>query len=474
MVKNSFIFFLLFFFFSSYAYAVPEKDWGIAAGVRTANIPYPSEEERVQDFIPLMFYDGDTFFIRGLTGGIKLYNEDDWQFSLIGRYRFFDIPAEYQNLAQGSGLDVGGQLKYRINKNFESNFEIVSDDESRYYSSLDARYKWESGSWELLPYATLRYKSSDFNNHYYGFDGFFDPANPSDVLDNDIGGAFDVTVGGEIRYHVYSNFYLLGRAQLTTLDSKTRDSITIEDGTYGEIYLGIAFFNDKTKARSFSLKAKPYIRLAHGWATPSNLSDILHLNSEDDEQNNQLTSIFYGHPIADSLFGWEPLDLYITTGFVYHHNSDPFDQTIEPGRGINSDEFVGLGDNPCDGVSDCTITYNSQPTREYVIGIKAFLNVHWPVHWRFGLAEGLSYIETVSNIEQREMDRKGYRSSNLMNYIDITADFNLGDTFGVNSLNDLFLGVGIHHRSSIFESSSVFGRIKGGSNYNAIYLQYHF
>ena len=170
MIKVALTLFLCLISLSAYAYDIPEKDWGIAVGVRSANIPYPAEEERVQDFIPLMFYDGDTFFIRGLTGGLKLYNNDDWQFSLIGRYLFFYIPSEYQNLVQGGGLDVGGQLKYRINKNFESNFEIMSDDESRYYSSLDARYKLESGSWELLTYSTLRYKSYYFNNHYYGFD----------------------------------------------------------------------------------------------------------------------------------------------------------------------------------------------------------------------------------------------------------------------------------------------------------------
>ena len=466
--------FIFLFSFSAYAYTIPEKDWGIAVGVRSAKIPYPTKEEDVQDFIPLMFYDGDTFFIRGLTGGIKLYNEDAWQFSLIGRYRYFDIPAEFQNLAQGNALDVGGQLKYRFDKNLESNFEIMSDDESRFYSALDTRYKWESGSWELYPYATLRYKSSDFNNTYFGLDGIVDPDNPSEVLDNKLGSAFDLTVGSEIRYHVSSNFYLLGRAQITTLDSKTRNSITIEDGTYGEIYLGIAFFNDKTKSKSPSLKAKPYLRFAHGWATPSNMGDILAFDWEDDEQNNQLTSIFYGHPIADSLFGAEALDLYITTGFIYHHSSDPYEQTLKPGDGINSAELVGLGNNPCKADQDCTLSYDSQPTREYVLGIKAFYNIHWPVHWRFGLAEGLSYIETVSNLEQREMDKKGYRSSNLMNYIDVTADFSLGDTFGVASMNDLFLGVGIHHRSSIFESSSAFGRIKGGSNYNSVYLQYHF
>ena len=474
MIKAFIIFNLFVFSLPVYAYDIPEKDWGIAVGIRSAKIPYPSKDDRVDDFIPLMYYDGDIFFVRGLTAGIRLYDKDKWQFSLLGRYRYFDIPSEYQNLVQGNAFDVGGQLKYRINKDLEANFEVMTDDDSRYYSSLESLYKWESGSWELLPYATLRYKSADFNDYYYGLDGFGDPRDPSKVINNKLGSGFDLTLGSEIRYHVASNFYLLARAQVTALDKNTRDSITIEDGTHGEVYFGIAFFNDKTKSKSSSLKAKPYIRLAHGWATPSNMSDILNFNSENDEQNNQLTSIFYGHPVADSLFGHDPLDIYIVTGIAHHHSAGYYEQTLSPGQGINTTELSGLGNNPCDGLTACTISYDSQPTREYVLAIKAFYNIHWPVHWRFGLAEGLSYIENVSNIEQREMDRKGYRSSNLMNYIDLTVDVNLGDTFSVNAMNDLYFGVGIHHRSSIFESSSAFGRIKGGSNYNSMYLQYHF
>jgi outer membrane protein len=41
-------------------------------------------------------------------------------------------------------------------------------------------------------------------------------------------------------------------------------------------------------------------------------------------------------------------------------------------------------------------------------------------------------------------------------------------------MNDLWFGYSLHHRSAIFETSSAFGRIKGGSNYNSLYLQYHF
>jgi outer membrane protein len=50
----------------------------------------------------------------------------------------------------------------------------------------------------------------------------------------------------------------------------------------------------------------------------------------------------------------------------------------------------------------------------------------------------------------------------------------VGDLFSANSMRDMWFGYSLHHRSSIFESSSAFGRISGGSNYNTLYLQYHF
>jgi len=181
-------------------------------------------------------------------------------------------------------------------------------------------------------------------------------------------------VGSEIRYHVTSNFYLLGRAQFTALDNNARDSQFVDNGTYGEVYIGIAFFNDKTRAKASSLKAKPYIRLAHGWGTPSNFGDILAFDWESDEQDNQITSIFYGHPIADSLFGFDLIDVYITTGYIYHQSANTFQQTLYPGQGINSADFVGIGNSSCDGVSDCTLSYAGKPSNEYALGLKIYFN----------------------------------------------------------------------------------------------------
>ena len=438
--------------------------WGISAGYRIARIPFPTADEQVSDFIPKLYFEGDTFFLHGLSGGAKLYSYDNWRFNLLGKYRYFDIPAEYQNAIRGNGLDWGLQTVYKFDDFLEGNIDLLADDEGRSYLNLKSLYRMQSGNWELTPSVTLRWKSADFNNTYYGLDGAELPNNPGTIFVNKIGSGSDLTIGSDLRYHVISNLYIVGNLQFTTLDNNTADSPTIDKRTQGEIYLGIAFFEDSKKKSSYSrsnLRNKPYIRVAHGSATPSNVGDILfRFDSEDDPQNNKMTSVFYGHPVADSLFGI-PFNIYLTPGLVYHQEADPYSVTLDPGQGIN------------DSNAPLTITYDSQPTTEFVLAIKATYEFTWPVRWRPGLAEGLSYVKDISNIEQREMDRKGYRSSNLLNYLDFSVDVNLGDIFRSKSLDRLWLGYSLHHRSAIFETSSAFGRIKGGSNYNTLYLQYH-
>ena len=97
-----------------------------------------------------------------------------------------------------------------------------------------------------------------------------------------------------------------------------------------------------------------------------------------------------------------------------------------------------------------------------MLAFKLYWNLEWPIHWRLGGAEGISYARDVTNLEQRNMDKNGYRESNLMNYLDVSLDLNLGDLFNTNAIRDLWFGYSPHHRSSIFETSSAFGRIRGG------------
>lgn len=86
----------------------------------------------------------------------------------------------------------------------------------------------------------------------------------------------------------------------------------------------------------------------------------------------------------------------------------------------------------------------------------------------------MSYIDNITYIEQSEMEKKGYTPSHLLNYLDFSFDVNMGDLFDSSDFKHVWFGYSLHHRSAIFEKSSQFGRIKGGSNYNTIYIQVDF
>ena len=304
----------------------------------------------------------------------------------------------------------------------------MSDSSGNPYGNANMSYKMHYKDFDIDLNTAFRYKSSDFNNLYYGLN------------QENIGSDFDLKVGTELRYHLFSNLYLLGEINLTLLGDDTYQSALIDSRTQAEYYLGFGFFKNKKAPTQLTLPKNHYLRWAFAWGTPSNLSEIIHFDTEKDPYNNRLTSLFYGIPLTESLFG-APIELFLTPGLVYHLASDVQDNGSE-----------------------------------YVLAIKAYYTFTWPVRWRFGFAEGLSYTSNINWLEYDEIiNRKGYdNASKFLNYLDFSLDVNLADLTTLRSLDKLWLGYSIHHRSAIFESSSLFGRIKGGSNYNSVYLQWHF
>ncbi len=403
-----------------------ENSWGIAAVMRTASIPYVAETETVSTFIPMIFFENDYVFINGMEGGVYLYKQSDWQLSVLMRLRYFDLPKDAQNKAGGDVVDTGIQARYSINNEWFFDSELMVDPEFRSYINFRLGEEIDSGDWWLNPSIEARWKESEFNNYYYGL---------NNSSNDKLGAGVDVKVGLMSRYHVASNFYLLGGSYVSRLDNSAYNSQYIDNRWEFEYFLGAGFFTYSTRLRKH-MGNRPYLRVAHGWATPSNIGDIIHLDSLKDKERNQFSSVFYGLPLVDELFSL-PINIYLTPGYVQHWQSDV--------QNLSS---------------------------EFVVAMKAYATMSWPTKWRLGVAEGLSYINHVSYIEQTEMDESGYKESKLLNYLDFSFDVELGDLFNYKDLNDVWLGYSLHHRSAIFENSSQYGRIKGGSNYNSIYIQF--
>ena len=52
--------------------AYPEQDWALGLSIRVASIPVATEETRtVGSVVPLLFYRGKYFYLRGIEGDIR-------------------------------------------------------------------------------------------------------------------------------------------------------------------------------------------------------------------------------------------------------------------------------------------------------------------------------------------------------------------------------------------------------------------
>ncbi|WP_261833135.1 MipA/OmpV family protein [Vibrio ishigakensis] len=416
-----------------YEHVIEEQTWGLAGVVRSASVPYVNaleldDSERVNTFIPMLYFENEHVYVKGLMGGVYLYNpeDSDWNVSALGRLRFVDIPAEIQNEFGADAFDFGLRGEYQYSDEWFAYSELMTEKDGNWHINFGTEGEYFVGDFQIQPHASLRYKSEDFNTQYYGLNA------------EKVDAGVDAFVGVRASYHVVSNLYLLGAANVQILDNAAYDAAVIDNRVQTEYYLGFGFFNDKDKPRKTELSNKRYFRISHGWGTPSNLGDILAGDIEDDPYNSQITTLFYGHPLTDELFGL-PLDIYLTPGFGWHWSHE-----------------------------------NQASSQEYILAIKAYYTISWPFDWRLGVAEGMSYTSKINSLEKEEFDRKGYEPNNFLNYLDFSIDVNLGSMFNARSMDGVWLGYAIHHRSAIFEKSSQYGRIKGGSNYNTITLTVDF
>jgi len=373
----------------------------------------------------MLFFENDYFFMHGLESGIKLYDAKNIGINIFIRDRYINLPKNVQNEVQADSNDLGLQLQYKLTKKQNINFEYMNDLEGREFGNFHYAYHNKSNSHEYKIYANFQLNSSKYNSYYYG------------LSQQHIKADIATTLGLSAKYHLLSNIYLLGRIQGTLLGNEVRKSSIIDANAEYELYSGFGVFNNTGKKSTKKLRISPYIRFAHGWATPSGINEIFTCKTSKDPYNNQMNSLFFGYPLSDEVLNL-PISMYITPGFVYHNSSD---------------------------------VQNS--TQEYILAIKAYYTIMLPIRTRLGVAEGFSYAKEITYVESQEMIEKSYKPSNLMNYMDFSLDMHLGDIFG-KMLNKWWIGYSIHHRSAIFEKSSMFGRISGGLNIQTGYIQWHF
>lgn len=157
--------------------------WGIGAGVFVIDSPYAGEGTRTRA-VPLIAYEGESFFLGGTGGGVHLYREGGLSLSAVASARLqgFDVNDLGAEELRSNGLDPGllsdrdDGLDAGLRATYGSTWGAVTveaihdvtDTSGGHEISLDYRYSWLFDRTQISAHAGASRMSADLAQYYYG------------------------------------------------------------------------------------------------------------------------------------------------------------------------------------------------------------------------------------------------------------------------------------------------------------------
>jgi len=184
------------------------------------------------------------------------------------------------------------------------------------------------------------------------------------------------------------------------------------------------------------------VRAAYGKSTSSDLGNVISGKIDSDVASLHVYNIDGGYLLKNNLLDL-PIDIYAKGGLSYYDEGD----------------------------------------KSNVYGADIYIKAYWNFDFlknrvRAGFGEGFSYTTKTLQTElydaylNRDASGKPDNTSNFLNYLDISVDFDLGKLIRSKALDETYVGFLIKHRSGIF---GLINNVKhGGSNYNSFYIEKNF
>ncbi len=181
------------------------------------------------------------------------------------------------------------------------------------------------------------------------------------------------------------------------------------------------------------------LRLAHGEASTKDLGEIITGDFLNTHPKGLYVTVFDGGCLLQKGAFNLPLDFYLKGGFSAFDDRNANDNMVY----------------------------------ETTLYIKLYYNMDfWKNRVRFGFGEGASYTSNILYVEKEDAEKNQDNNSKILNYLDISLDFDFGRLIRYEPLYETHLGWALKHRSGIF---GLINNVRhGGSNYNTFYIEKNF
>jgi MipA family protein len=386
------------------------------------------------DFIPLLIYDHERFYLGSYRAGLKLGPGEIFVKRRFEGFASNEVPPGMAGTeVRHPGADVGIALKHRLGQGV-AYAELMTDASSHSDGSeLRLGYRderWWAGRLRLRPYATLAWRDAKLNDFYYGVPGYR------------AGAGLDLELGVTATYRLNAAWQIIGGVELKRVSSAVSNSPVVEEGLWPSLTLG--FMYNFTPQSAPPGERKPLIVRAYkGASSDCDMLVIVTLQctSTHTQDPTDVIAIEVGQKLYERVNGWN-LDIAGFVGLLQHQE-----------KGLQEDFWQ----------------------------VQAYFKLYWygfpwreRVRTRLGYGTGIAYASRIPFTEQRDQALRGRDTSKLLLYADPSVDFSVGDLIGSRPLRETFLGLGVSHRSGVFGASKLFNNVDGGSNYIYLFIETSF
>jgi len=429
---------------------LPERDgrWSLGISVRAEESIYRSQSA-FADLLPLVMYEGERVYLRGNRAGLRLVDKPGFKLEAVAQAAFAGYRGEdgtyLEGMVRENSLN-GGLSAILPTRVGDFSVDVLADISNTHngveVTGMWAR-TWQFGKLKLRPSVSFTGYSPDLANYYYGIQASeVRPDRPTYLP----GASSSVGLSLNSTYQVSTNGYLYGSLGVNHFSDSIASS-PLAHRSYAFTAFGsyvYRFGDSRGQAQpdySGPLDQHPKwsFRVARGWNAEASLLSIIPGGDFTlSPERTGVLSLEFGKLVDERFLGW-PVDVYVKGAYTRY-----LEQNIQPnGNGVS---LIIKG------------YYYGFPWSKYV-------------NTRFGFGQGLSWVDQIPALEQRDLEKKNPNTSRLLCALDVSIDFSIGDAIRYKPLKDTYLGFAVIHRSGIFGTADIFGSVNGGSNYNSIYIE---
>ncbi len=227
--------------------ALADNKFSVGAGVGVLETPYKDYDRKVVP-VPVITYEGDDFWFRGLGGGYYLWNDESDKLSVTAYYSPFEFKPKDSDNWQLRQLDkrkatLMAGLSYVHNTQYgflrTSLAGDTLDNSNGISWDLAWLYRYINGGLTLTPGIGVEWSSENMNEYYYGVSGKESRRSGLDRYDPDSDWSPYLELSAS--YKLSDDWSVYGVGRYTHLSSEVKDSPMVDKSWAGALSAGVTY-----------------------------------------------------------------------------------------------------------------------------------------------------------------------------------------------------------------------------------------